>query len=389
MGKIHRPGLFLRRDVVLLKDMEWKETAAVFALSNIYSLEPRFPKAIVENLGNARAVFEMDRDSLDSVLGPFNRHSDAIRSKTLEQWADELEKSMPVGWIYITYHDDAFPENLQACEDSPLGFYFSGRSSPGEVFSRQCISIVGTRDMSSYGSLWCRKLTAALAETEQRPTIVSGLAFGVDITAQISAMENGLPTIAVMATGAGTVYPRQHEFYAAKIAESPFCALLTEYPPGNRVCAMNFLSRNRIIAGLSSATVLVESRLKGGGITTAKIAASYSRDVFAVPGRCDDLRSQGCNMLIHRHVAESVIDCDSFVRDLNFKKSGVMRRGGKLTDRMAELVLAIRKNRDIGAPELAALTGRPLGDILSETVILENDGIIQCDILGRYSIKKD
>lgn len=411
---------------------EQKETAAAFALSRIYQYQARIPRTIVEHLGNASAIFELDNDGLDEAIGPFNKHKDAILKKTLEQWHDELVRSIPSGWQYLPFFHNAFPRALWVCEDSPMGLFYQGCSSPEEIFSRPCISIVGTRDMSSYGAQWCRKLTSSLAQTQQKPTIVSGLAFGVDITAQTSAMEYGLPTIAVLGTGAGKIYPCQHEYYASRIAQSTNCALVTENPPDDMTSANSFLCRNRIIAGLSSATVLVESRQKGGGITTAQIASSYSRDVFAVPGRCDDTRSQGCNMLIHSHIAEPIFDCDSFLKALDFKplserskligtamaaaglydggrtgvdgegdsgrasiggssgknggRSGI---GGKLSDNLTKLVLAIRKNRDADAAELAAITKLPLEDVLAGTVVLENDDIIQSDILGRFSIKKD
>jgi len=375
-----------------------KETAAAYALSRIYCFEPRIPKTIVEHLGSASAIFELDKEGLDTALGPFNKHRDAIRGKSLEQWAEELRKAIPQKWQYIPYFDETFPKALWECEDSPLGLFFQGFTCPKYVFARPCISIVGTRDMSSYGAQWCRKLPQALSQTKQRPTIVSGLAFGVDISAQMAAMDFGLPTIGVLATGAGIIYPRQHEFYASKIVERENCAIITEYPPDNNTATTSFLCRNRIIAGLSSATILVESRLKGGGITTANIASSYSRDVFAVPGRCDDARSQGCNMLIHNRVAEPIFDCESFIKAINFKLlpkadrdraivSGMTKVDGKMSEKMTQLVLAIRKNRDITAPELAQMTGFPLEDVLSGAVILENDGIIQSDILGRYSIK--
>ena len=124
--------------------------------------------------------------------------------------------------------------------------------------------------------------------------IVSGLALGVDITAHAAALEGGLPTVGVSPVGIDDVYPRRHVPFVERMCATPGCALVTDYPPGTFPAAFSFIRRNRIIAGLAGSTVLIESRIKGGGMITARLAAGYGRDVFAVPGRIDDIRSQGC-----------------------------------------------------------------------------------------------
>lgn len=380
----------------------WKDRAAAYALSRIYVYEPRVPKAILDNMGSASMLFCMDRDSVDEVLGPYNRHKERIRSRPLEAWAEELGNACRDGWSYLAYCDGAFPPQLLACEDSPLGLFIKGDDAAAAMQANEYVSVIGTRDLSSYGREWCQRVVGCLADSVQRPVIVSGLAFGVDIEAHKTALGRSLPTIAVMATGTDSIYPRQHEIYARRIAGAGASALVTEYPPGAGVTAASFLCRNRIIAGLSRATVLVESRLKGGGMSTARMASSYSRDVFAIPGRNDDLRSQGCNMLIHSHLAEPLVSCEEFLKSLGYKPSPDAGKdaGGDIgtvtahgagrtqTDRMMKLVLAIRAHRDMDAHRLARATGLGISDILADLCLLENDGIICSDLLGRYSIKK-
>lgn len=230
---------------------------------------------------------------------------------------------------------------------------------------------------------------------------MSGLALGVDIEAHKTAIENGLPTIAVMATGPDSIYPQRHKAYAERIASTPGCALITDYPPGTAPLAIHFLRRNRIIAGLSKATLLIESKLKGGGLMTCRLAFSYNREVYALPGRADDIRSQGCNELIRKKMAEpitsvsSLTDSLGMVRTIRPTKTDFTAlihgfyRGQCSEEDIALLhktLSAIEKNRGATVEEI--------GDILhtgylkaSELIgLLEIDGFITVDLLQRCSI---
>lgn len=379
--------------------MENKEQVCSYALSRIFSYEPRIAHAIVEQLGDAAGIFSFDRDSLFELLGPFNRYRDAITSFSLDEAAADLARLAGEGYRYLHSGHPDFPEALSVCEDAPVGFFVRSEDSFGNIFGREAISVVGTRDMSSYGKEWCRRVVTALGGTRQRPTIVSGLALGVDITAHLAALENGLPTIAVLGNGAGMIYPACHSDYAERIIHTPCSAVITEYPPGACVSPVNFLCRNRIIAGLSKATVLVESRLRGGGMTTARQASSYGRDVFTVPGRNDDVRSQGCNLLIQAQLASPVIDAASFVRALGYSAdagcaagrarpdiSGMRAMTGVEIDMAGRLLSAIRSKRDVTVTELSSMTGVQYGCLMAILGRLEADGMINIDMLQRCSI---
>lgn len=380
--------------------MENREQVCSYALSRIFSFEPRLANAVVETFGDASSIFSLDRDSLFEALGPYNRYRDVIAGTSLDRAASELDAAMRGGCGYLYRLHPDYPEPLAMCDDAPVGFFVRSSDTFSNVFSRMCVAVVGTRNMTSYGRQWCTRTVNALADTVERPTIVSGLAFGVDITAHLAALDSGLPTVAVLGNGVDSVYPAAHYDYAGRIASLPGCAVITEYPPGASVVAVNFLCRNRIIAGLSRATVLVESRIKGGGMTTARQAASYGRDVYAVPGRNDDLMSQGCNLLIRQQTAVPVTDCDGFVESLGFKPSGhrkpgalrvnaaVGRMDGVQLEQTGRILLEIRSNRDITLEELGSRCGISYGDLVAAVTRLEADGLVNVDFLRRCSINE-
>jgi DNA processing protein len=205
-----------------------------------------------------------------------------------------------------------------------------------------------------------------------------------------------------MPTGPDAVYPHRHLAFADQLSRTPGCALITDYPPGTPPLPVNFLRRNRIIAGLSHATVLIESKIKGGGMMTARLAFSYDRDVFALPGRVDDIRSQGCNKMIAEKIAEPLVSVESFLKSIALDRasagsnrtdiSAVLdsfygESAGKAAVReMTALLECIRKNRGATVEELGAMTGIEYGKASSLTAMLELDGFISIDLLQRCCI---
>ena len=177
------------------------------------------------------------------------------------------------------------------------------------------ISIVGTRNATTYGISFCEKLLEDLAPLQ--PVIISGFAYGIDITAQKKAMELGLQTIGCLAHGFNQMYPKTHKKYVSKIEENG--GFMTEFWSDDAFDRTNFLKRNRIIAGLSEATIVIESAEKGGSLVTADIANSYNREVFAVPGRINDLQSQGCNNLIKTQQAQLLSSAADLVYHLGWE----------------------------------------------------------------------
>jgi len=344
----------------------------------------------------------MDREELESVIGPYSGFRDSINGKAIETAEKELEFLNKKNYGFIGINEKGYPSLLKECDDPPLGLYTRSSSDLETVFdARPAIAIVGTRDISPYGKEWCRRLVATLAKAERKPLIVSGLALGTDITAQSQALESGLPTLSVMATGIESTYPRQNEAAAERIANTSGCALITDYPTGTVPLAINFLRRNRIIAGMSLATILIESKAKGGGMMTARLAFSYNRDVYALPGRIDDQRSQGCNQLIREKIAEPITDLDDLVDRLGLKSHRSERqenvvkdmeifyKGKVPDDELADMVLvlkAIRNNKGINLEEICSSVGKPYGKVAECTGILESDGIISVDLLQRCTI---
>lgn len=381
---------------------EYSEETCLCALNRIFGFRPDIGHGIVESLGSASEVFRLGEAGLAEHLGPFSKIAPLINEHELEQSEAELARLKDRGIRFITIQDDGYPELLLECEDAPLGLYYRSDSAPEEVFNiRKQIAVVGTRDISPYGKEWCRKIVGAMARSEHKPLIVSGFALGTDIIAHLTAIEAGLPTVAVLPTGIDDIYPPHHRKYVDVMASTPGCAFVTDYPPGTVPKAINFLRRNRIIAGICSGTILVESKLKGGGMMTARLAASYNRDLMVLPGRVDDPRSQGCNQLLQEKLAEPLTDGETFLLNLglgnaakSMKKNLASEIEAIFKDELTESELLemqtiakmILKNRAISLDELCARCGMSFSKVSRHTGMLESEGVISVDILQRCSI---
>ena len=380
----------------------FEEKAAACTLNRIFGFKPAIAHALTGKLGSAAAVFRLSREEKEAVFGPGSPYSDKLNQEELEQSAAELEWLRKEGFHFIIPGDGIYPDALLECPDAPAGLYLrSDNVSPSLFNAGVAVSIVGTRDISPYGREWTYRIVEALADSLVRPTVVSGLALGVDGAAHEAALELGLPTIGVMATGIESVYPRMHSPMAARLARTPGCALVTDYPPFTSPQAVNFLRRNRIIAGLSKATVLVESKIKGGGLLTANLAFEYDREVFALPGRADDIRSEGCNRIIREKIAEPLTDLGAFVKGLGL---GLLTRRNKAVleeeisrvfslseseedvRKLQQVAALIKKNRGITLDEICAGCGMDYKDARRYTGMLETEGIIYTDLLQRCSI---
>lgn len=383
-------------------DRQYHETICCCALNRIFGFRPKIAIAMMAGLGSASAVFDLDREELEEITGPYSTFRDMICRASLEEAEKELERLYRDGYSFIPYGSPDYPQELKECDDAPAGLYIRSSSDPRQVFTgRKMIAVVGTRDISGYGREWCSRLVRSLSATGTPVTIVSGLALGTDITAHETALESGIPTIAVMATGIDRIYPRQHTAAAGRIASSEGCALITDFPPGTAPLQVHFLRRNRIIAGMCSATILIESRQKGGGMMTARLAFSYSRDVFALPGRASDIRSQGCNYLIRAGVASPVTSEKDLIESLGMKYSRTSStHPGKASSyiykgngddeavmMMSRIVMAIRENGGITVSEVASACGLSYAATAGYVTMLETDGIIYTDVAQRCYIR--
>lgn len=385
---------------VLMNTNEEKYSLCV--LNRIFGFEPKIGHSLISHLGCATEAFRLSEKEVSLLLGPYSKYKGKLNRRALENAAEELESLSRQDIRFTGYTEKDYPELLADCEDAPLGLYVRSRTPTDRLFApRRKIAVVGTRDISPYGQEWCRRIVHGLGTSSERPAIISGLALGTDISAHRQAVESGLPTIAVMATGPESVYPHRHRDFAEQLASTEGCGLVTDYPPGTAPLAIHFLRRNRIIAGLSEATVLIESRVKGGGMMTARLAFSYNRDVYALPGRVDDPRSQGCNYIIKEKVAEPVDSVEGLLDSLgmtagrstarNSDLELIMEAFGPATDTetltdLKRMLETIRKNRGMNLDDLSASTGSGYSRTMTLAGMLEMKGLISIDLLQRCTI---
>jgi DNA processing protein len=278
------------------------------ALSFVKNLGPVAAKSLMAYLGSADQVFKTSPSKMATIPG--------IGEKRASQWdfdealrlaEKELEFAAKHGIELIFYTDARYPKRLKNCGDSPILLYSKGKM---ELNMPKVISIVGTRNATDYGKQLCRQLIEELQQ--YNVLIASGLALGIDVAAHKECLRLNVPTVGVLGHGLDRMYPSQNRATADKMLENG--GLLTEYPSGTIPDRENFPQRNRIVAGMADATVVIEAGLKGGALITAEIANSYNRDVFAFPGRLDDVYSEGCNFLIRNNKA-ALLTC---VADLAF-----------------------------------------------------------------------
>ena len=230
-------------------------------------------------------------------------------------------KSLTLGtaeWNKVFRGREAIVSDMAGAPNNPSAVRFSGDLSALLDERRPRIAVVGTRDMSPHGKEYTIQIVSALAEWKDKPVIISGLAFGIDATAHRAALQAGLPTVAVVATGLDTVYPYRHTGLAEDITSSEGSGILTQFPDKTAPMSFNFLYRNRTLALLCDAVIVVESKSKGGAMVAAKLANDYDIPVYAVPGRPDDIRSRGCNELIRNKVAEPLFDFEELKKNSFF-----------------------------------------------------------------------
>ncbi|MBR5704153.1 MAG: DNA-processing protein DprA [Bacteroidales bacterium] len=271
-------------------------------------------KEILESFGSADVIFEMGRKEAVQTCPPLEKIAHKLFSRErLDAAARDVDWALEHDVEMIAAGDSDYPERLLQCPDPPLLIYKKGRID----FSRpRFIAIVGTRASTQYGRRYTERIVEGLSSLAVKPVIVSGLALGIDTHAHTFALKYGLDTVAVMATGFDTLYPPSNDHLAAEILQHG--ALVTEFSPFVPSFPINFVRRNRIIAGLSDCTLVVESKAKGGGLITAQMAQDYNRSVFAVPGRIDDNTFRGCNQIIEDNVAAIVSGAGSIIRAMGW-----------------------------------------------------------------------
>lgn len=270
-------------------------------------------KKLVKYCGSAKAVFTEKQTNLLKIEGIGSFKLKGLKDRTLLNKAEkELEFINKNNIQAISFLDKNYPKKLKHAVDSPLLFFQKGKINFNQ---KRIISIVGTRNMTNYGKSVLEKLITQIKI--YNPLIVSGLAYGVDVFTHRLAIKNKLQTVAVLAHGLDRTYPTSHQKEAVQMQENG--GILSDFWSGTKPDRKNFIKRNRIVAGLSEATIVIESAEKGGSLITADIANSYNRDVFALPGRITDLYSKGCNNLIKTNKAAILTSAKDLAYILNWE----------------------------------------------------------------------
>ncbi len=354
-----------------------KELLYVLALQRAPNMGDVSAKKLIQIIGSAEGVFKEKRHHLLKVRG-----IGSLKLKHLNEKELLLEAEKELGFIekneinHSYFLDPGYPERLRHCPDGPILIFQSGNM---DLKSKRILSIVGTRKITSYGTSFCHQFIEELAPLD--PVIVSGFAYGVDITAQKAAMEQGLQTVGCLAHGLHQIYPKSHKKYVSKIKEHG--GFITEFWSNDPFDRNNFLKRNRIIAGISEATIVVESAEKGGSLVTADLANSYNREVFAIPGRAGDLQSQGCNNLIKTQQAQLITSAADLVYLLGWdiKEAKPQPKQTQLfveMDADEKTVWKYLKERDKELLDVIAIEcGFPTHKIASLLLSLELKGVVR------------
>lgn len=356
------------------------------AFSTLRSLTPALAAGILERTGSEREFFALTEGQLSAMMGFSNRlFGSAVRSEAMHQAEAELAFVEDNAIRCLYFRDEAYPKRLLQCEDAPLMLYGLGDC---DLNGTRFVSVVGTRHATAYGSDFVDKFVGELASLlDEKVVIVSGLAYGIDICAHRAALRAGLPTVAVLAHGLNMIYPSQHRHTAAEIARSGGC-LLTDYRSSTAIHKGNFLARNRIVAGLSDALVVVESASKGGALVTAGLASGYNRDVFALPGRITDKYSAGCNSLISNHVAGLVSSAEDFCRQMRWPVKGSAQETPslfvELTPEEQAVVDVMAERGEVTLSELSSRIDMPVARLMALLVDMEFRSLIINIPGGRY-----
>jgi len=284
----------------------------LLALQKVEGVGDIVAKKLLSHCGTAENIFKTKASQLSSIDGIGSVLLSKLKNKSIFEKAETEIKFINNNEINVAFfQDDNYPERLKHCIDGPVLLFTSGNI---DFNTRKIISIVGTRQITSYGTEFCKKLISEIAPLN--PIIVSGFAYGVDIVAHQAAMENNLQTIGIVAHGLDQIYPSVHKKYVAKMEKNG--GFMTEFWSNTNPEKENFVRRNRIVAGMSEATIVIESADKGGSLITANLANDYNRDVFAVPGRSSDKFSQGCNNLIKTQKANLLTSAADIIYILNW-----------------------------------------------------------------------
>jgi DNA processing protein len=336
-------------------------------------------RKLVSYFGSVEAIFNEPYRNLIKIPGIGSGLAKSISDRSYLRTAEQEVEYVTRNNIRTCFYlDNDYPFRLRQCDDSPVVFFFKGNC---DLNTAKMLSVVGTRNATSHGKELCEKIIGGLAAGHPDLVIVSGLAYGIDITAHKTALSNNLQTVGVLGHGFKTTYPSVHASTAKAMISMG--GLLTDFVSDELPERNNFIKRNRIIAGLSDATLVVESGIKGGALITADIAMSYNRDVFAVPGRPDDQWSAGCNSLIRNNKAALTESSDDIEFFLNWKsekiKPPVQRTlFADLDDTEKMIYELIIKLGEPGIDTICRSLEMPVFKLSSVLLQMEFKGLVKC-----------
>lgn len=351
------------------------------ALTLVPNIGDVHAKALINIYGTAHSVFKARKKELENMEG-----IGVVRARSIKDFTDFSSSEEEIKFIekykitplFIT--DTNYPQRLLNCFDCPVLLYYRGNA---DLNNSKIVSIVGTRNNSGYGKTVCEEFIEGLAA--ENILVVSGLAFGIDTIAHKAALKNNLQTVAVLAHGLDRIYPSQNKSLAKQMTEQG--GLLTDFISNTSPDKQNFPKRNRIVAGICDAVIVIESGKKGGSLITAELGNGYNKDVFAIPGRVNDAKSEGCNYLIKNNKAALINSADDFLEFMNWSirlRSGLEKGSAKkqrelfieLSPHEKTVVEILQQQETIHIDDLYFKSGLSSSEVATALLMLEMQNVV-------------
>ena len=373
--------------------MNMQEILNILALTHINYFHLAGLRQLYDQLGSATAVIENRHHLRDVIPDASPRLTEGLKGidEAMKRAEAELEYDMKNDILPIPLHDSNYPQRLKECDDAPLLLFYKGNAP---LNAKRVISIVGTRHCTTYGQELIQRFVYELRQRCPQALIVSGLAYGVDITAHRAALQNGYETVAVLAHGLDYLYPPRHKSTADAMIHQG--GLLTEFLTMTNADKVNFVRRNRIVAGMADCTILIESAAHGGGMITARLSRDYNRETFAFPGAVGAKYSEGCNKLIREHVASLITNAHDFVEAMGWQddvqlqqahQEGIERQlFPNLSTEEQQVVSALSADNDQQINRLTVTSNMPISRLSAILFELEMKGIIRSMVGGKYHL---
>lgn len=373
--------------------MNSQETLNAIALTRLNYFNLSGLVQLYQLMGSATEVVQHRHKVRDIIPHASDRLVEALKGmdEHLRRAEAEMAYNQEHGIQTVCLNDDNYPQRLKECDDAPLVLFYKGNAPLNQ---ERVINIIGTRHCTTYGIDLIRRFVQDLKTLCPQVLIISGLAYGVDINAHRQALLNGYPTVGVLAHGLDTLYPSLHRQTAEEMLHQG--GLITEFLTQTNADKMNFVKRNRIVAGMSDACIVVESAARGGGLITAGIAQSYHRDVFAFPGAVGAKCSEGCNQLIRDNKASLITSAADFVKAMGWEEDALRQQARSkgidrqlfpmLSPQEQQVVDVLQQYNDVPINVLTVKTNIPIANLTSLLFQLEMKGVVKMLAGGVYHL---